>query len=440
MTDSLSPSDGSATRRGLAGVTVPIACAVLVVGAAGATAAVVRERGGSAAGRHGVSAAVSTTGSLSVSSASVVQGATLTFTYSTPSATVNSENWVGLYSNPGNGPVGQSYVGPSTQWAWATAASGTVSFSTSSLSPGSYIAYYLYDDGYTWLAQPVVFTVTAAPAATPPAYLAAFGSGTLSSPSGIALDAKGDVWVSDTGDNRVVEFSATGTVLATFDPTGTYALNGPTALTLNSAGDVFVADTGNNRVVELSPSGAGLETFGTASGSGELSGPRGVAVNSSGTVLIADTGDERVAEFSSTGTYKSAFSTDMGSPEGIAIDSSGDVWVANAGVDDAGPDRVLEYNSSGTYEASLGTGEASTLGGLSNPSDVALDGSGHAYVADPDYGWAEEFSTSGTYLDEFGTASPGLLSAPQALAVNGSGDVYVTDTGNGRIVEFGPAS
>lgn len=165
-----------------------------------------------------------------------------------------------------------------------------------------------------------------------------------------------------------------------------------------------------------------------------------MAVTTSGTVLVADTGNNRVAEFSSTGAYTSAFSKNMGSPEGIALDTSGDIWVANAGVTDAGPDTVLEYNSAGTYQASLGTGETSTLGGLSNPSDVALDGAGHAYVADPDYGWVEEFGTTGPYLDEFGTAQPGLLSAPQALAVNSSGDVYVTDTGNGQIVEFTPAS
>ena len=165
-----------------------------------------------------------------------------------------------------------------------------------------------------------------------------------------------------------------------------------------------------------------------------------MAVTSTGTVLVADTGDNRVAEFSSTGTYTTAFSKNMGSPEGIALDSAGDIWVANAGVADAGPDTVLEYNSAGTYQTSLGSGETSTLGGLSNPSDVTLDASGHAYVADPDYGWVEQFETTGPYLDEFGTAQPGLLSAPQALAVDGSGDVYVTDTGNGQIVEFTPAS
>ena len=384
--------------------------------------------------------ASSKAGSLSVSASTVVQGTALTFSYSTPAATVNSENWVGIFANPGNGPVNQTYVGSATAWNYTAAASGTTSFSTSSLTPGNYIAYYLYDNGYTWLAQPVTFTVTAVPPVTPPGYHAEFGSGTLSSPSGIALDASGDVWVGDTGNNRIVEFSASGTVIGGFTPSGSYTLNGPTAIALNAAGDVFVADTGDNRVVEFFPTGTELNVFGTSSGSGELNAPTGVAVTSSGTVLVSDTGDNRVVEFTSTGGYSSSFNSKMGSPAGITTDASGDIWVANSGLADAGPDTVMEYNSAGTWLASVGTGETSTHGGLSDPSDVALDGSGHAFVAEPDYGWVEEFTTGGGYLNEFGDAQPGLLSYPQALAVNSAGDVFVADTGDNQIVEFTPGS
>jgi sugar lactone lactonase YvrE len=384
--------------------------------------------------------ASSSTGGLTVNQASVVQGASVTFSYSTTAAKVNADNWVGLYADPGNGPVNQAYVGASTTWQYAPSASGSLSFSTSSLAPGAYIAYYLYDNGYTWLAQPVTFTVTAAPPVTPPGYKTEFGSGTLNSPSGIALDASGDVWVSDTGDNRVVEFSATGTDIGGFTPSGSYALNGPTGITVNAAGDVFVADTGDNRVVEYSSGGTELNVFGTSSGSGELNAPSGVAVNASGQVLVSDTGDNRVVEFTAAGAYSTSFNSKMGSPTGITVDASGDIWVANSGLDDAGPDAVMEYNSSGTWQATLGTGETSVHGGLSDPSDVALDGSGHAFVADPDYGWVEEFTTGGAYQDEFGETQPGLLSSPQSLVVNGAGDVFVTDTGDNQIVEFAPGS
>ncbi|MBC3840133.1 hypothetical protein GXW82_07900 [Streptacidiphilus sp. 4-A2] len=384
--------------------------------------------------------ASSSTGSLTADQSSVAQGTNLTFGYSTTAAKVNADNWIGVYANPGNGPVNQAYVGAATSWQYATAANGTLTFSTSALTPGNYIAYYLYDNGYTWLAQPVTFTVTAAPAATPPAYHSEFGSGTLNSPSGVALDASGNVWVSDTGNNRVVEFSASGTDIGGFTPTGSYALNGPTAITVNSAGDVFVADTGDNRVVEYTATGTELNVFGTASGSGELNSPSGVAVTAAGQVLVSDTGDNRVVDFTASGAYSSSFNSKMGSPTGLTVDASGNIWVANSGLADAGPDNVMEYNSSGTWLASLGSGESSVHGGLSDPSDVALDGSGHAFVADPDYGWVEEFDTSGPYLDEFGATQPGLLNTPQSLAVNSAGDVFVTDTGDNQIVEFAPGS
>ena len=368
--------------RKLRGIAVPAMAVVLVAGGSAAVAAAAGS--GGAGTKTAATAAVATTGALSASQTSVVQGATVTFSYSTPAATVNADNWIGLYANPGNGPANQAYVGASTSWQYAASASGTLSFSTSSLAPGTYVAYYLYDNGYTWLAQPVTFTVTAAPPVTPPAYHAEFGSGTLNSPSGIALDASGNVWVSDTGNNRVVEFSASGT--------------------------------------------------------GALNSPSGVAIGASGQVLVSDTGNNRVAEFTASGSYTSSFNSKMGSPTGITVDSSGDIWVANSGLDDAGPDAVMEYNSAGTWLASLGTGESSVHGGLSDPSDVALDGSGHAFVADPDYGWVEEFDTSGPYLDEFGASQPGLLSSPQSLVVNSAGDVFVTDTGNNQIVEFTPGS
>jgi len=381
-----------------------------------------------------------TTGTLSASVSSVVQGATITFNYSTPAATVNSENWVGLYSNPGDGPVNQTYVGASTIWNWTASESGTTSFNTASLSPGNYIAYYLYDNGYTWLAQPVTFTVTAPVPVPPPVYTTEFGSGTLKAPSGIALDSKGDVWVSDTDQNRVVEFTSTGTIIGSIKPSGADALDGPTAIALDAAGNVYVADTGDNRVIEFTSRGAVIQVFGTASGSGELNAPTGVAVTSSGTVLVSDTGNNRVVEFTAQGVYSSSFDADMGGPAGIAIDSSGDIWVANSGLADAGPDEALEYSASGTYLGSLGGGESSALGGLSDPSDVAVDASGHAFVADPDYGWVEEFDTDGPYLNEFGDAQPGLLAYPQALAVDAKGDVFVADTGDNQIVEFSPQS
>jgi hypothetical protein len=91
---------------------------------------------------------------ISLDRGSYTQGQTLTVTYATDQ--VSSTNWVGIYTSTGKpGSVG------SLMWKYTPGSSGTVSFATSSLAPGSYTAHYLYNDGYTELATPVPFTVTA---------------------------------------------------------------------------------------------------------------------------------------------------------------------------------------------------------------------------------------------------------------------------------------
>jgi hypothetical protein len=91
---------------------------------------------------------------LTSSMPSVSKGTYAHFDYATPASKLNGENWIGIYaagSSPGNGS--------STSWQYAPNGSGTVTFDTSSLSPGTYNVWYCYDNGYTVLAGPVTLTV-----------------------------------------------------------------------------------------------------------------------------------------------------------------------------------------------------------------------------------------------------------------------------------------
>jgi hypothetical protein len=96
-----------------------------------------------------------TAGTPSQSTLTAVPGTSVTFQYSTPASTVSSTNWIGIY------PVG---VTPGSQssliWQYATGASGSSTFSTSTLAAGTYAAWYCYNDGYAVLAGPTTFTVT----------------------------------------------------------------------------------------------------------------------------------------------------------------------------------------------------------------------------------------------------------------------------------------
>jgi len=369
--------------------------------------------------------------------ASVEQGAPITFDYAVgESSAVNAENWIGIYSDPGCGPVDQKSVCASTTWEYTPDASGTMSFSTASLSPGDYIAYYLYDNGYTWLAKPVPFTVTKPVPVPAPKYKGTFAKG-LSSPAGITVDPHGDVWVTDSAADRIVEYSPSGRKLREFGKSGSGAgeLDGPTAIALDANGNVYVADTGNNRVEEFSEVGRFVQAISAANGVG-FENPQGVAVDAKGDLFVSDTENNRVVEFSAKGVYLQAVTKSMEGPEGLSLDAAGDLWVANAGQYDAGGDQVVELSTTGSVLIQLGGSTSSNLGGMSNPSDVALDGAGHLLVTDPDYSLVEEFDTDGPYGNEFGG---GQIQAALAVAVGPNGDVFVADTGDGRIAEYVPS-
>ena len=377
-------------------------------------------------------------GTLTTTTDSVEQGAPITFDYAVgESSAVNSENWVGLYSDPGCGPVNQTYDCGSTTYNWITNASGATTFSTASLTPGNYIAYFLYDNGYTWLAKPVTFTVTKPKPIPAPTYKGTFTDG-LSAPAGLAVDGKGDVWVTNSGESRVIEYSAAGKKLRQFGRTGSGAgqLDDPTAIAVDASGNVYVADTGNNRVEEFNTASKFVRAYSTANGTA-LDSPQGVAVDGKGNVYVADTENNRVVEYSATGAYVRSETSGLTGPEGLTLDASGNLWVANAGQYDEGGEQVAELSTSGSVLIQIGGDTSSDLGGLSNPSDVALDADGHVFIAEPDYSLVDEFDVTGPFGSEIGATD---LSSPLAVAVAPDGDIFVADTGNGRIVKYVPSA
>ena len=124
----------------------------------------------------------------------------------------------------------------------------------------------------------------------------------MNQPEGVAVDAAGNVYIADTLDHAVRKVTPDG-VITTLAGTGTpgYSgdggpanrarLNRPRAVAVDAAGNVYVADTGNNQVRRIDP----LGTITTVDTGGALSDPRGVAVDRAGNVYIADTGNHRGA-------------------------------------------------------------------------------------------------------------------------------------------------
>jgi len=278
------------------------------------------------------------------------------------------------------------------------------------------------------------------PAVRRPAFIRAFsgsGSFALTQPFGVAVDARGDVWVADRGSDRIAEFSPAGRLIIVLAPAGAGALAGPEGIALAGAGRLWVADTGHDRAVELSRTGHVLAVAGgPRAGRGHLSSPVAVAVAQSGDIYVADQGDSRIAEFSASGSYLRSIA--VATPAGVAVSPAGDLWVSSPSY--VAGNTVTEFSPAGTLLQSFGTTQAS-FGGLSNPSGIAMGPSGQILVAQPDYGWVTVYQQDGGYLTEFGPGSgPGGagqgLAFPQGLAVTAGGDVWVADSGNGRVAEF----
>jgi phospholipase C len=375
-------------------------------------------------------------GTLTASATSVANGASITFSYSTPPATVSATNWIGIYK-AGQTP-GQA---ASTTWQYAPGASGTLTFSASSLSGvGHWTAWYLYNNAYQPLAAPVSFTVVPSQPAPAPVFRGAIGGtgrGALSGPAGVAAAPDGDIWAADTGHSRVSEFAPSGELVTTFGASGKGALSRPRGVAIDAGNHVWVADTGHDRVVEFSSSGAELASFGRAgSGPGQLDQPAGLAVAPAGHVYVADQGNNRVEEFSAAGAYLASIS--VATPAGVALDSSANVWVSSPSYADG--NAVYEFSPSGAKLRQFGSTQAG-YGALSNPEGIAVGPSGRIYVAQPDYGWISVYNPDGSFSTEFGLhADTGQaaenLGFPQAVAVGSGGRFWVADTGHNRIAEF----
>jgi DNA-binding beta-propeller fold protein YncE len=119
--------------------------------------------------------------------------------------------------------------------------------------------------------------------------------------NGIATDSTGDVYV--VGADRIAKFTSEGSLLGAW---GDGEFSAPVGIATDRAGHVFVSDTKQNRVVEFTSEGAYLSQFGsTGSGNGQFRGPRFLATDARGDLYVADTSNNRVQKF---GEPSSAFS------------------------------------------------------------------------------------------------------------------------------------
>jgi streptogramin lyase len=248
----------------------------------------------------------------------------------------------------------------------------------------------------------------------------------IKDPSGVAVDANGNVYIADSSHNRVLKETLSAGIY-TESTVPTSALDFPYGLVVDGAGNVYIADPLHQRILKETPS-AGSYTESTIPTS-TLNYPYVPGVDGAGNVYIADSLNNRVLkETLSAGTYtESTVPTGTLNCPSIAVDGGGNIYIVNY---DSPVTSLLKE----TWSGSSYTESTITTSSMAWPFGIGVDGNGNVYVGDTENNRiVKETPVSGSYTESVVPTS-GLL-YPAAVAVDGSGNVYVADQGNNRIVK-----
>ena len=307
----------------------------------------------------------------------------------------------------------------------------------------------------------------------------------LNTPYGVAADNAGNVYIADYGNHRIRKVDPSGTII-TVAGTGTAGFTGdsaaatlaeirnPRGIAVDAAGNIFFSDYGNNRIRKINTSGIITTIAGNADGlpgycsdggmadTSHVGFPWGVAVDTAGNVYFADQMNCRVRKIDTAGIISTiggmgiaAFGGDGGPatsakiqyPMGVALDDTGNIYVA-----DEGNNRIRKISTSGIISTIAGSavygfsgdGGPSTAAKLYYPQGIAVDGVGNIYIADVNNNRIRKINTAGIISSITGDGTAGYngdgilattaeVNQATGIAVDTAGRVFIADNNNNRI-------
>jgi uncharacterized protein (TIGR03437 family) len=267
--------------------------------------------------------------------------------------------------------------------------------------------------------------------------------GALKFPYGLAVDRAGTLYIADLGNTRILRLAADGTTRAVVSGAPLVA---PRNLAIDKDGNLYVSDFGGHTIYKIDPAGRLTRVAGTgvAGSAGDtavvdalaapLNAPAGLAIGPDGALYIADSGNHRIRKILNGRMSTVPAGNLLWTPTGIAFDSVGALYIADKNV---GLLRVVD-------------GAAARIGSFHAPRDVAFDAAGNLYVADSQpagrysagmvrrmapRGAPEPFAGDGTYRAP-GDGGPALrahFESPAGLALDRAGNLYIADRYNHRV-------
>jgi len=258
------------------------------------------------------------------------------------------------------------------------------------------------------------------------------GDGQFISPTAVAVDSLGQVYISDEYLHRITIFDPDGTSLANWGVHGDRLgeLDGPSGMVFDEDDNLYIADHRNQRVQKFTKDGRFLLSFGSeGSGEGRLNLPWGVTVDANGDVYVADWRNDLIKRYSADGEFLGSYGSPGGGggqfrrPSSVAVDGDGYIYVA-----DWGNERVQVLDPEGGFVMKL-RGSAS----VSKWAEEFLNANVEEAQARAKANLEPEIELFGGNPHEESSHIEKYFWAPVSVTLDDDGRLYVTESNRHRI-------